>query len=99
MQPQISNYHITFEQEYNFWVNNVINKWIIVNYRCPNWNKDWMNDPSSGYHRIVHIHAQNNFGHAPQFTSYIESVWGDLKRLLSKIYVSVKSDNFIYFAK
>ena len=24
---------------------------------------------------------------------------GDLKRLLSKIYVSVKSDNFIYFAK
>jgi hypothetical protein len=45
------------------------------------------------------LHAQNNFGHAPQSTSYIESVWGDLKRLLSKIYVSVKSDNFIYFGK
>jgi len=58
-----------------------------------------MKDPSSGYHRIVHIHAQNNFGHAPQSTSYIESVWGNLKRLLSKIYVSIKSDNSIYFAK
>ena len=40
MQPKANNYHLNFEQEYNYWVNNVINKWIIINYKFPNCKKD-----------------------------------------------------------
>ena len=69
----------------------------IITDGWPGYN--WMNDSSCGYHRIIHIHGQNDFGHGSETTPYIERVWGDLKRLLSKIYVSVKSDNFIYFEK
>ena len=56
---------------------------------------DWLNN--SEYHRIVHIHGNNDFGN--EFISHIESVWSDLKRLLLRIYVSVKSYNFIHFLK
>ena len=38
-------------------------------------------------------------GHGTESTSYIESIWGDLKRILSRFYVSVKSCNVIYYAK
>ena len=63
------------------------------------WNAyDWMN-PNSGYNRIIHYHRHNDFGFGAESTSYIESVWGDLKRLLTKIYASVRSENFVYLIK
>ena len=64
------------------------------------WNGyNWMNNPNSGFNRIIHVHGLHDFGQGAESTSHIESVWGDLKRLLTKIYVSVKSENFIYLAK
>ena len=45
------------------------------------------------------MHGHNDFGFGNESTSHIESVWPDLKRLLSRIYVSVKSYNFIHFLK
>ena len=58
---------------------------------------DWMNNPNSGYNRIIHYHRHHDFSFGEQSTSYIESAWEDLKRLLTKIYVSVFSVNFVYF--
>ena len=52
-----------------------------------------------GYRRIIHVRGQHDFWFCKESTSYIESVWSDLKRLLSKIYNAVKPTNFIYFAK
>ena len=60
---------------------------------------DWMNNLNSGYHRIIHILGHHDFGHGIESTSHIESVWGDLKRILSRFYIAVKSCNFIYFTK
>ena len=59
----------------------------------------WMNNIHSGYNRIIQIHENHDFGHGEESTSHIESVWSNLKCLLSKFYVSVKSENFIYFVK
>lgn len=39
MQNQNNKYQ-SIESEYNFWVNNVINKWITINYNCPNCKKN-----------------------------------------------------------
>ena len=60
---------------------------------------NWNDDDNSGFHRIIHIHGHHDFCHGDESTSHIESVWSDLKRLLSKAYVVVKSENFIYFLK
>ena len=60
---------------------------------------NWMNAANSGFNRIIHIHGHHDFGHGDESTSHIESVWSDLKRLLSRAYVAVKSENFIYFLK
>lgn len=36
----ISNkYYLSYNNEYQFWKNNIINKWIIPEYKCPNCNK------------------------------------------------------------
>ena len=59
----------------------------------------WMDNPNSSYHRIIHIHGHHDFGHGDESTSHIEGVWADLKRIISRFYVSVKSCNFIFFAK
>ena len=60
---------------------------------------NWLDNPRFGYRRIIHIHGLHDFGFGNESTSYIESVWSDLKRLLSKIYNAVKPTNFLYFAK
>ena len=60
---------------------------------------DWLDNNNSGYQRIPHIHGHHDFGYGSESTSYIESVWSDLKRLLNKFYNAVKPDNFIYFLK
>ena len=38
-------------------------------------------------------------GYGEESTSYIESVWANLKRMLSRFYIAVQSKNFIFFAK
>ena len=58
-----------------------------------------MNNIYSWYNRIIHIHGNHDYCHGEESTSHIESVWSDLKSLLPKFYVSVKSENFIYFVK
>ena len=35
---------------------------------------NWMIVPSCGYHGIIHIHGQNDFGFCSESTLYIESV-------------------------
>ena len=51
----ISNqYNINYIQKYNFWINNILDKWININYKCPscnnisfriNKNKKYINNP------------------------------------------------------
>ena len=59
----------------------------------------WLDNPIYGYRRIIYIHGNLDFGFTHESTSQIESVWSDLKRLLSKIYTAIQSSNFIYFPK
>lgn len=59
----------------------------------------WLNQNKSGYHHIVHILGRHDFGFGEQSTSHVESIWSDIKRLISKYYVTVKPTNFIYYAK
>ena len=40
MQNHNNTYHLSYESEYNFWINNVINKWISINYKCPSCKKN-----------------------------------------------------------
>lgn len=54
---------------------------------------------NSGFNRIIHIHGHHDFDHGDDSTSHIESVWSDLKRLLSRAYVAGKSENLIFFLK
>ena len=57
----------------------------------------WLNN--SDYHHIVHIHVHHDFDHDDESTSHIVSMWADLMLLLSRLFVAVKSENFIYFLK
>ena len=37
----ISNkFHLSFNNEYQFWINNIIDKWIIPDYKCPKCKKN-----------------------------------------------------------
>ena len=38
-----------------------------------------MNAPNSGYNRIIHLHGHHDFEYGEESTSYVESIWGDLK--------------------
>ena len=59
---------------------------------------NWMNN-NADFNRIIHIHGHNDFDLNDESTSHIENVRADLKGLLSRAYVAVKADNFIYFLK
>lgn len=54
---------------------------------------------NADFNRIIHIHGHNDFDLNDESTSHIENVRADLKGLLSRAYVEVKADNFIYFLK
>ena len=60
---------------------------------------NWLNSRNSGYNHIIHIHVQYDFGYGIESTSYIHSVLADLKRMLSRFYIAVKSKSFILFEK
>ena len=60
---------------------------------------DWMDQANSGYRRFPHIHGQNDFGHGVESTSHIESIWGQLKDVISSIYKSIPCINFLYFVR
>ena len=59
----------------------------------------WMNNPHSGYNRIIHIHRNRDFGFGEESTSHIESIWADIKRMLIGIYTTVRSENIVFFIK
>lgn len=54
---------------------------------------------NADYNRIIHIYGHRDFVHCDESTSYIESIWADLKRILYKGYIVIKSENFIYILK
>ena len=35
MEAISNQYHINYNQEYNYWINNIIDKWINTNNTCP----------------------------------------------------------------
>ena len=47
----------------------------------------------------MHMHDHHDFVHDDESTSHIESVWAELKWLLSLAYAAVKADNYINFLK
>ena len=36
MEPYTNKFHLSYENEVNFWLNKIINKWIEINSDCPN---------------------------------------------------------------
>lgn len=56
---------------------------------------DRSDNPIFGYRRIIHINEQHYFWLGPDSTSHIESVWLDLKRLLTKNDNTTKEYEFL----
>lgn len=63
-----------------------------------------MNNPNSGFNRIIHVHGLHDFGQGAETTSHIESEWGNLKNYCPKfmlqlnqriLYISQKNVNGI----
>ena len=59
----------------------------------------FLDEPEEGYIHYSFNHSLGNFGSGLLSTSRIESVWGELKAILKKIYSTIRSNNFIYFLK
>ena len=47
----------------------------------------------SGYYHIRFNHSQRHFG----YTSYIESIWKELKDNIKNLYSTIRANNFIYY--
>ncbi len=45
------------------------------------------------------MHGRNDFGLGSESTSHIESVWSQIKSLITKLYYALKPENFIYFVR
>ena len=76
--------------------NNII--WYNNNIISDVWQSyNWLQQ--NGYYHIVHEHGRQHFGHGSESTSYIESILGQLKRIIAQIYNSLKPENFIYYLK
>ena len=58
-----------------------------------------MDNPNSGFHRIIHVHGLHDFWHGAESTSHIEQLWSVLKTLFRRIYVTVPSENFNIFLR
>ena len=56
---------------------------------------NWLRE--AGYNHIVH--GRNDFGHGSESTSHIESIWGQLKRIINTIYNALAPEIFIYYLK
>ena len=39
MELYTNKFHLSYENEVNFWLNSIINKWIELNYDCPKCKK------------------------------------------------------------
>lgn len=35
MEPYANKFHLSYDNEVNFWLNNILNKWIELNYDSP----------------------------------------------------------------
>ena len=76
----------------------IINKHIMIgnNIYTDNWNGyNFISRIDSGYNHVRFNHSQGHFG----FTSYIESLWNELKGKLKKLYCTIRADNFIYYLR
>lgn len=51
------------------------------------------------YAHLVHLHSRGQFGRGDASTSYIESIWGIFKGMLTKYYNALTAFNFIYFLR
>ena len=40
MELYTNKFHLSYENEVNFWLNSIINKWIELNYDCPKCKKN-----------------------------------------------------------
>lgn len=60
---------------------------------------NWISQPNSGFHHIIHNHGHGQFGYADESTSHIEQLWSRLKGLFKRIYVSITGEHFILFLR
>ena len=51
------------------------------------------------YAHLVHLHSRGQFGRGNESTSYIESIWGILKGMITKYYNALNGNNFLYFLR
>ena len=64
------------------------------------WNGySFLDEPGSGYRHSIHIHGRNDFGIGLDSTSHIESIWGNLKQEIKRVYITIRSNNFLYFLR
>lgn len=64
------------------------------------WNGyNFLNSNDSLYTYIVHNHSRGAFGSGLESTSRIESIWGQLKEKIKKLYHSIPSHNFLFFLR
>ena len=52
-----------------------------------------------GYNHIVYIYDLNEFEYGTELTSHIQSIFGQLKRIINSIYNAFDPENYIYFLK
>ena len=81
---------------------NIIHKHVepgnyIVSDAWPAYN--FLDQENNNYIHHVYNHNRGNFGRGYDSTSRIESVWNELKLLFKKIYVTIRSKNFIFFLR
>ena len=75
----------------------VLNGNVIVTHQWNGYN--FLNANDSGYTHIVHNHSRGSFVIGIESTSRIESIWGQLKEKIKKLYHSIPSKNFLYFLR
>ena len=60
---------------------------------------NWISQPNSEFHHIIHNHRHGQVGYAVVSISHIEQLWSRLKGLFKRIYVSITGEHFILFLR
>lgn len=92
---------LTYSREQNT-LNKIISKHIPVgnNIITDNWMVySFLNSENSGYRHNICNHSQGSFGRGNLSSSYIESVWGELKQIIKKCIIVYTLKTLYFFTR